>query len=288
MSDQKPFVNRRGRQVLTEEVLGTIKLDDAPDEVITPTHVQAAARHKRPRSRLRRWQKVTFVFVLLLLMMAPFLIGEYVRADYEASVRNTTVRVREIATKASETKEPNSQNLHATAASINEVRDGMCRGGFFDNLASLYPRASEAFKNCTVTREKIVTIARELATLQQQKAYLEELGQIITPLIPSSNEQFANMVAEQENWKMATEHLKQLSVPTSFRAVHEKTLTIATSLSDNWIRLVQANSAEDASAFQAAEAELAKQYELFRTITGEYNAVVTETQSALTAAYQRL
>jgi hypothetical protein len=293
MSNDERFVNRRGRQVLTSQELGTIRLDDEPEEKVTPKAVERAARHRTRRHiRLKRWQAGIFLGVVVLVLAAPVLIGEYLRGDYDASARDAKQRVQAIAAGTAKTQQNNpkliAKDMNSVVQQVGVIRDGMCKGDFFDNLAGLYPRAAEALKRCSVAREKVASLARELSTMQQQKAYLEELQQITTALAPSSDEQFANLAAAQEKWSVAAEQIKQLNPPTSFREIHTKTATLSASLASEWVKLNNANSAQDTAAFRTAEEALTKDYEAFRALMGEYQQAIAATQQRLTGAYTKL
>ena len=290
MNEEEKFVNRRGRQVLTQEVLGTIKLDQEPEEQITRKHVQQAARVRKKRSvRLARWQKLALVILILLVVGFPLAIGEYLRVDYDSSAHEAKQRVRTLGemtlSKSSSENAPSTAVLSSVTKQVEQIRDDMCKGEFFDNLADLYPRAKESLERCFVTRESISALARELSSLYQQKVYTEDLVQILTPLGLDDQGQYANFVAQQEKWKTATEQLKELNPPTTLRESHASVQASAVEIQDVWIQLINANNSEDAAAFSSSEKELAELYEQFRSHQIIFLERIVQTQEAVIAAY---
>lgn len=293
MSDEKPFVNRRGRQVLTTEVLGSIKLDDEPEEQVSHEVVQSAAKDRKKRSfRLKRWQKLTLLIFVLLLIGLPLAVGEYLRADYASSAIGAKTLVHSLADGQAkvqqQTTDLTAADMSLVVDQVTTIRDAMCKGEFFDNLADLYPRAKSALEQCAVTREKANSIAAGLGALQQQKAYLEQLQHILEPLALDNEGAFANFTVQQEKWVVAADQIKQLTPPASFRAAHEKLSTTSRKVADTWIQLNNANTAENQTDFQAAEVQLAAQYEAFRLLSSDFEAVIAAAQSKVSRAYQEL
>lgn len=294
MNDNEPFTNRRGRQIQTGEVLGSVKVDNDPEIQVTSSSVVDATKERKRRiTRLPKRFKLFLVVVLLLVIGLPLLIGEYLTADYNKSAQESVAKVKALAQDSAQVQKNSKalrpDDLNTVVTGITTIRDEMCKGGFFDNLAELYPRAKKALTSCTLSREKVASLSRELTLLQQILAYAEELERIIRPVtrVPE-NEQFANIASQQENWKTVHDQLKQLSPPSVLRTAHDGTVTSAGEIAKSWTTLVDANSEQNVASFQATEASLAKQYEQFRLLTNEYTKAINTIQTQISRNYDRL
>ena len=164
----------------------------------------------------------------------------------------------------------------------------MCKGEMLDNMAGLYPRAKTALTNCQAARSDVAALTRGVETTAAQAVYLEKLQPILQRLAPPADEQFAVFDAQRENWKLALEQVKQLSVPASFAETHAALLQSMSAIATSWNDLSSASSARDGATFRSVEEKLSGQYEAIRALEAKYQSILAETQATVSRAYGKL
>lgn len=274
------FVSRRGREESSE-------ISQIPTE---PSRVKSEQPNRKP---VWRWRYAFILLVLVLTVFAvPFLVGEYLRSDYEASAKNAKQEVeqlvREVVLPSQAQAEIGAENIQAVASRLHVIRDGMCKGAFFDNMAGLYPRSKSALGNCQAVRSDIAALARGVDGLAAQAAYLEKLHPILQRLSPSGEEQFAVFSAQHDNWKTAIDQLKKLNVPTALVDLHSKLIDKSSEISGLWNTLSIATSEQSTDSFIDTEKKLSIAYEGFRALEGEYAKQLIATQDDTINAYKKL
>lgn len=286
MSDEEKFTNRHGHTISA--------LQAAADTLPEPEHKQNVTkqpvRRKRRKFHLSSLQKRVLVIVLAVILVVPFLVGEYVRDAYAGDVNSAKSSITKLlaSTLSQQKSSVTSKSLADADNQLSAIRDGLCPGGFLDNLAKLYPRAQQAYKDCATYRSSVVALEDVVSVASEQMAYLERLQPLLGGVSRPLEDQFAVLSAQQENWQDFVDGLKQLSVPLTFNAAHAGLVKEAEAVRDQWIALVQASNVFDSTAFRAARTKLTESYAAFRAQTDQFSNVVAASQASLSASVSAL
>jgi hypothetical protein len=296
------FVSRRGRQVGVHEVdLSGIDVESESPASATPAKkadapkppkaekITTSRTSRAPRSR----KKLAIVSALVLAIIAlPVIAGEIVAAEYAAGRSAATKDMQQLVAKdvlpLQKKGSLAADELHGIAEHVNAIVGRICRGGLLDNAAQLYPRAKDALAQCKDSQRSYAELASRLYELESQARYLERLDGIIKPVTAPITDEFAVISAQQSAWQDAADATKKLSPPTKLRAAHEEVLNHITAVAKAWSELNQANNAQDGEAFTAAEEQLSAQYQAIRETSGQFGAVINDSQARITAAYNSL
>lgn len=302
---EKPtfFVSRRGRRVGMHEVdLGGIDIDndsqqpeaaEKPKPVEQSKPVKATKKPKSPRER-RGWtkKKVAILGVVFFLLLLPVALAELVAAEYGNGI---TRAESDMASLVSSTVLPAQKKTTVTADQIRSIADkvndtlgNMCRGGFLDNAASLYPRAATALKSCKAAQSDYSSLAGNLYTLETQARYLERVDALVKPVATPITDEYAVIGAQQTAWQTAADGIGKLSPPDSMKSAHGELTTHIAAVAAAWSKLNTANNSQDAAGFQDAEKTLASEYEAIRQTSALFEAVLSDTQAKITASYNAL
>ena len=302
-TDDKPafFVSRRGRKVGMHEVdLGGIDIDsEAPEDKATQP-AEPPKRSKVPKSsksvqrEKRTWtKKKTIVLAVVLALLAlPLVAAELVTAEYKRGVSSAK---RDLASLVSSTVLPaqkkttvSADQIRTIANKVNDTVGHMCRGGFLDNAASLYPRANVALRDCKATQSRYASLATNLYALELQARYLERVDALVKPVATPITDEFAVIGAQQSAWQTAADGVSKLSPPSTMKSAHDDLTKHMSAAAAAWSKLNTANNAQDAAAFQEAEKALASEYEAIRQTSLLFSAVLSDTQAKINASYSEL
>lgn len=286
MNEDEKFTNRHGHTIsaLKESV------DNLPEPEYKTTPVKQVRRRKRRSLRLSGRQLKILLIVIAIIVLVPVLVGEYVRATYGGNISSAKSTISQLFKSViADQKNPvTSEKLTAVDTQLSTVRDGLCAGGFFDNLAKLYPRSRQAYEDCATYRSSVAALEALVNTAAAQMAYLEQVQPLLEGVAKSPEEQFAVLGAQQENWQTFVDGLQQLSVPASFHSAHADLVKQASAVRDDWIALVQATNTQDDDAFRDARAKLTQNYTAFRAQATGFSTAIAETQTALSSATANL
>lgn len=302
MTDKNPdndeptfFVSRRGRQVGINQVdLKGIDVDDDPS---TKSPAQAAPKKQAPKSKrtrggLTRRKKGIFAVIILTILLVPFVTGELVAAQYRAGIPAAKSTLESIVSKSvlPAQKKPSltADSLRGIANEVDEIVGGMCRGGLLDNMASLYPRASNALKDCKDNQAEYASLVSALRQFEKETRYLERVDTVMKPAATPITDEFAVIAAQQTAWQEASEALNKLSPSGEMQAAHLAISANVKAIAENWSKLNQATSAQDAAAFMEAEKVLASEYEALRSASAGFNQVLQAAQTRVTTSYDAL
>ena len=290
MSDEndKSFVNRHGHKMggSLETSPVTEPFRPTTPEVSKPAEVKKVRARKRSKKPL-----VIIAVVAVLLLLIPVIGGELVRARYLTTRDNAHKQLVEFATKTivpQQKKQMKLAQLSEATRRVDSIRDDACDGGFNDNLASLYPRAKDAYDQCIAFKHKVDVLASGLHDLESQVRYLESLAPILTPIAKGDTDRFAIISAQHENWKAFDEALGKLSPAASQRATHEQLKTQSKTIVAAWSALNTANNDQDASGFTAAEKKLSDSYEAFRASSASLSTTLSKTERGIAEGYKGL
>lgn len=286
MSDDEQFTNRRGHTITAvQEAVSTL-----PEPEYKTIPERPVKRRKRPVVRLTRMQWRVVGIVILVLVLTPILVGEYVHATYSKNIDDAKTNVGKVFTAAVHQQKSSvtSKSLTEIGSQLSSIRDGLCPGGFLDNLAKLYPRAQQAYADCATYRSAVTALTDQVGVASSQMLYLESLQPLLEGVSKPLEDQFAVLSAQQENWQTFVDGLNRLSVPLSISPAHTSLIEKASSVKDQWIALVQATNTENSVAFTAAKAKLAESYVAFRAQTEAFSGVISATQTSLSAAVAAL
>lgn len=275
------FTNRRGKKVTDPEALQEVAQEHY--EVTVP---EKPAKQLRKSPKKRSW--VWLVAGLGLLVLIFIVLGEVVAGVYRASVDKAKQGVR---TVASEQLVPFERQTSVSAAELGDVTtqyrnisSAMCPGGLLDNVASLYPNAASALRECALYRTKVETLAGAVGGMQSVAAYLEKLPAVLGSVTQPSEDQFAVLASQQENWQAVSDGLKGLTPPVELQSVHSALLSTAGDINSGWTKLMAATSSQDGGQFAEVQSQLKKTYDAFRSQADALQAAVWAAQDRLTAA----
>lgn len=290
MSDDsgKTFVNRHGHKMGGS-------LETTPTaEPFRPLTPEVSKSVKVKKARVKRRSKkplVVIAIIAVMLLLIPVVGGELVRARYLTTRDNARKQLVEYATKTiapQQKKQMKLAQLSEASRRVDGIRDDACDGGFNDNLASLYPRAKEAYEQCIAFKHEIDVMSSGLHDLESQVRYLESLAPVLTPIAKGDNDSFAIISAQHENWKAFDEALGKLSPAASQREAHEQLKTQSKAIVAAWSALNTANNDEDAAGFTAAEKKLSDGYEAFRASSASLSTIMSKTERAVAESYKGL
>lgn len=309
LEQDKPvfFVSRRARAVGVNQVdLSEIDIESeqpakAPSKkstvkqkkTVKPEKKQPSVPPVKPeRSRLPRKKMVVTGGVLLALIMTPIAVGEIVAAQYRGGITTARAEMDRIV-KTSVLplqKKPtlSAEQLGAVAADVDGIVGSMCRGGLLDNMASLYPRADTALKDCKRSQETYAALVSSLRQLEAGARYLEQAGKALGSAMTPITDAYAVIDAQHTAWKKAAADLRQLSPSAVMRPAHDTLVTHVSAIAENWSKLSQASNAQDAAGFMEAEKTLASEYEAVRSTSGAMAQSVQTIQSKVTTSYANL
>ena len=282
MSEEEHFTNRHGHTITA--------LQEAVNTLPEPEYKTAAPKPQRRRKtvlfRPSRRQLQVAGIILLVVLIVPVLVGEYVRATYGGNISDAKGKVQELFSSVQQQQQSGvtSKLLTDTSNKLSTIRDGLCPGEFLDNIAKLYPRATSAYDECATYRSSLGALNDRVVVAAEQLAYLERLQPLITGISQPIEDQFAILSAQQENWQDFVDGLKRLSVPLTFNAAHAGLVKEAEAVRDQWIALVQASNAQESAAFRTARTKLTESYAAFRAQTSQFSSAVAASQISLSTS----
>lgn len=286
MNDEEKFTNRHGHTITAlQEAVSTL-----PEPEYNTMPVKPIKRRKRPVVRLSGLQWRIVGVAVLVLILTPVLVGEYVRAAYGKNIDDAKASVsRVFATTLNQQKSATtSKSLTDIGNQLSTIRDGLCPGGFLDNLAKLYPRAQAAYTDCAAYRSSVTALVDQLSLASSQLLYLESLQPLLEGVSKPLEDQFAVLSAQQENWQTFVDGMNRLSVPLNLSPAHSSLLKEAINVRDQWIALVQASNTQNSAEFSAARTKLTESFTAFRAQTTTFSNVIGTSQANLSKAVAAL
>lgn len=286
MSDEEKFTNRHGHTISAFKETAN-DLPEPDYKTATPTPVKRRKRRSFHLSPLG-WKIV--VISIAVIVLVPVLVGEIARGAYSSNVSSAKNSISKLfdSVLAQQKSGVTSKTLTDTESQLASIRDGLCPGGFLDNIAKLYPRAQKAYDDCAAYKSSVATLTDLVGSAADQMTYLEQLQPLLSVVSKPLEDQFAVLSSQQENWQSFVDGLKQLSVPAAFSSAHAGLVTQASAIRDQWIALVQATNNYDSAAFRAAEAKLTESSTAFRAQTTGFSEAVATTQTSITSAVTTL
>ena len=299
------FVTRRGRKVGMHELdMSGIDIESnaspAPIEAKTDKKV-AKKTEKKPKKQevktskpKRGWsrKKTIILVVVVLILMLPLAFVEFVVAQYKTGVTNAEYDLKVLVEKtvlpAQKKEAISADQLRNIANEVNGIVAEMCRGGLLDNAAGLYPRAKDALDDCREEQSQYAALSSSLYALEADARYLEKVDAIIKPVATPITDEYAVLDAQLASWKTVSDGIKKLSPTDRMRESHNALVTHTAAVADAWSKLGIANNDQDAAGFEAAEEALTKGYEAVRATSGAFEKVIADSQTKVTAAYDRL
>lgn len=285
MDDEK-FTNRHGHTITAvQEAVSTL-----PEPEYKTIADKPVRRRKRSMARFTGFQWRVIGGIVLAVILVPVLVGEYVHMTYSKNIDDAKGAIGKVfITAVNQQKSTvSSASLAGLGGQLSGIRDGLCPGGFLDNLAQLYPRAQQAYADCAAYRSTITALVDQVNVASGNMLYLESLQPLLEGVSKPLEDQFAVLSAQQENWQTFVDGVKRLSVPLSLDAAHRGLLEKATNVRDQWIALVQATNTENTVAFTSARAKLTESFAAFREQATAFSNVVSTSQESLSKAVTAL
>lgn len=309
-TDDKPafFVSRRGRKIGVHEVdLGGIDVDhelsSGDKETQSTTKVtKQHGREKIPKKTSspsdlpvkRRWsrKKIVVLTGLLLVLLLPLALAEFITAEYYRGVTQSKndfqELVQETVLPAQKKSTLTADQVRDMAGNVNEIAARMCRGSFFDNAADLYPRARAALQECKSLKTRYTSLTTSLYTLENQARYLERIAVLLKPATTPITDEYAVIGAQQSSWISIADEVRKISPPTSMISAHTSLVAHTKAAADAWSKLSTANNQQDSLGFQEAEKALAIEYEAIRGTALVYNDILSDSQAKINSTYAAL
>lgn len=287
VSDDPIITNRRGHTM--SEAKAAADILPEPDYV-QPSKPPVTRVRQPQRRRLSQRAKKTVILGIVLLLGLPLLAGEYMRWSYDREVSAVKKEVAHLLSTvvSKQTAGLNSTDLTKYDAQLAALRDGLCTGDIFDNLAALYPRSKTALADCNTFRSNVAALESAIHTAADQMGYLEKLQPLLGSVTKPLDEQFAVFAAQQEKWQSFVDSLKQLNAPLSLRLAHDGLVEQANTIHEQWIALVQSSNVLDGVRYRQARVKLTAGYTGFRNQIDAYAQAVATSQLTLTRAVAAL
>lgn len=297
------FVSRRGKQVGVHELnldgIDIEKQQEPAAESVRRAKNDESKPEKKPVKKQfaqeKHWNKKRVVIVatiVIVLVAIPLIVAESVTASYARSGDAARKRLAETAKKYSlmTTKKStlSSEQISAAATDVNNIAANMCKGGLVDNIAGIYPRAKSALASCQQNKTAYSRLSTDLFTLQKQASYLEKVDVALEPAAAPVTDAYAVIGDQLSRWKTASDTLNALTPPDTLRTAHSELASHVKQLSEGWSRLNTANNEQNASDFTEAEEMLNSRYEALRALSPQFNTVLNDTQSKVTATYNSI
>lgn len=289
------FVSRRGRKVGMHE-LDMTGIDIEKDESIQPRPAKvkpAKAVVTAPRSSSRTFSRRKFVVfaVLLALIGTPLLGAELLAVQYRAGVRGAHERlsgyVKSTVLPAQEKNQIKADEVRGIAQEVDGIANSMCRGGLLDNVAMLYPRASDALDSCKTAQSEVSSLVSQLFTMESQLRTIERINVCLGPAVAPVSDGYAVLGAQRELWQQASECVGDVSPSRELRKAHTQLESHVDAVASAWQQLDMSNASQDSAGFVAAEKTLASEYEAVRATAADVSEVVRSGQRGVTAAYSK-
>jgi hypothetical protein len=229
---------------------------------------------------------------VVAVLLVPVVAGEFLAAQYHSGVANAA---RELSGYTNGTVLPlqkkdsiSSDQLGSVADRVNDIAAHMCRGGLFDNAASLYPRSNTALEACKNAQTKYSALGSGLSELEGEARYMEQAEACLKPVTTPITDEYAVIGSQQELWQTASDCVSKLSPPNQLRSAHADLASHMGKAYEAWSKLNTASNAQDSASFTEAEKTLASEYEAVRASAGDFNKAISTTQAAITTAYNAL
>lgn len=306
MNSDRPYINRRGHTLeVSDDELQSLQLDkDQSPEVASvpavgpqPSLSDMSRTDPKPRRRGLKPPRLTkrraLVIVMIVALAAAILLGggELVRARY-ASAGSAAVdgvgRIAAITINQQKQANLTSGDMNAVIDELAKLRDGLCVGGLWDNIATLYPRANQAHKSCNTTKQRVSDLVLVTQRLRGQLDYLEQIDKALKPVVTAENGQFAVISAQLESWRRVEKSLEDIQAPAELTTAHAKLIKRAGDIQAGWLKFSSATNDQDSKAFRSSQDDLNKRYQEFRSSADDIRLMIDDTQSTLTSSYQTL
>jgi len=285
------FVNRHGHQTDFESVDLTDVAIDAEPTTTEPSNEMKKGDKRLAKLRRRRhlkWsRKKTLIVVAIaaILIIVPVVTGEILRVQYLASADSGKSALKAIVTNdvmpLQKKSDLTSKQLSGVTDKLEQARDGMCPGGFLDNLAMIYPRSKSAHETCINERGKIASLVTQLRAMEKILAHIESVNVALAPVTAPTTDAFAVIATQQSNWQSVSENIQKLTPPTELKLAHDQLVAAVKAVTDGWSKLNVANNEQNAANFQAAEKQLTDGYAAVRVSREAFTKVITDKQSAI-------
>ncbi len=273
------FVNRRGHHHDIEPEDSLVFSVELPKNIPT-------TRSERVRRTLP-WKKIIAMFALVLLI--GFGAFELITISYSSSVdgaKSALLRLQDSDLQTLQKQESvSSQDINKMKDLITDIRDKLCPGEFVDNLAALYPRAKTTHDTCISYRAKFDTLISALEEMKAKAAYLEQLSPLIKPMTVASNDKFAIISVQRDNWKSLEATMNSLSVPGMLSEEHSALKNAVSDLATTWNDSTDAFNTQNAAVFTEKSILLPAKYDTFRSTADALEASLNKSQQKVTSAY---
>lgn len=287
--EENTFVSRRGKRVSLNSLnVEELKIDDVPGE--QPEHITTprAAPSRKPRHIPWKW----IAPIVLLLVALPVASGEYIAREYATSGTITRQRFENLVSQSVAPLQPKTDlpaaKIIEVTDKVNELSSRMCKGGMLDNLATLYPRAAAAHKECITEQEKYSALIAALRSYASERDYLEKLGAVVKPLSEPLPERFAVISSQLEMWRTAEDAMKKLSPPASLKPVQDNTYKYTYAIMEDWSKLNTAYNEKKSNEFAVIQKKMKEDYGSLQANGDEIASVVEASQSKITNAYRAI
>lgn len=281
MGKSKIFTNRHGKKVRVNDDTVSIPADSVtsqPPKVSYPK-TQKRFRLKAPSFKPSKKIIAGLLIIIVVSGVAVVLTADSVKRDYERQTAAMTRSVIERSKQSFGDQTSGSQQIEALRNSLSA--ETSCRVSGID-VVSWYGPAKSAREACQSTAENYKKLQSSLGDLNEVAKYLERIADTIKPALALPAEgQFAVIPEYVESWQTARDELNQLETSVMLERSHntltEKTEAVAAS----WRDLFAANSAQDKTAFDAAEARLMTSYDEYRSATSDITVLIDSIQSSV-------
>jgi hypothetical protein len=289
--EQDVFVSRRGNRVKLDDVDLT-GVDVEEKSTTPPTRILSTkVRLHRPeihlpRPHMSKKQAAGVALALVILLLLPLAALELLTLQYRnasASLKKDVDRIGSTIALPAQ-KNGDHSGIDKTVSALMTSRNGLCFGGFLDNIAGLYPRSKQALDDCNVASSNVSKVIDHLSSLKEVKAYSSAVDTALKPALAASESPYAVLPDQVASWQAAEGKLKAINAPVELKSFHNSLLQLTKDISAQWTALNNANNAADATAFKEAETKLGSFYESMRDLSPTVVGVQADIQTDLNFA----
>lgn len=278
MSKKDEFTNRHGRRVsVFEEDAGRLP------ELEYKTSATAPIKRRRRSTYFKTATKYIVLSIIIIGVVAPVLLGEYARGIYLSEIKVAKQQMSKLFNDTSNQRDEKvtSSMLRNAKTRISSIESKLCPGGFWDNIAKLYPRSLQAYNECATYRGRVALFEVKLGVAIDQMVYLEKIQATIQIVARPVEDRFAVLTAQQENWQEFNKNLEQLSAPESFAKAHSSLKEQASDIHSLWVKLIQASNSYNSTSFAETEKDLTVKFSTFGDRADMYSVAVSDAQTQI-------
>lgn len=283
--DENSFVSRRGKRV---------RLSDFNDtKTKNPTTIEPTdAPEPRAQNPVKRRTRLWVAIATFLAFLVPVMIGEFATFNFQHQVntgkKQASSFIQDVVRPVHQRNDLSAQTLAQLTDRIESFGSSMCKPSPFSSLVDLYPRAKSALMDCNEEKAKYTSLAKYMRTYQHQREFVEKLSRVLSGVVATPPDQFAETRAQLDMWTKTTQELKSIDTPSELRPAHKTFVEKSEAITAAWSQLNSAFYDQDGYAFSLAKEKLSAAYPEFRDSADEFDKVLEQSQAEILRTYKQI